>query len=208
MAKIVKSDKFEWRNSLKLSFTNFRGLRSIFVKCEFFIESNSLDILVPYERNLDDLIDSGIFSVRSYFFTHMHNVATSFCKEFISTKLCGFLLLFSASFTSFSVLLLFPLLSSSSSLSTVFDAIPSIIDEVLLINPSGNVPVFGDFNVDDTDRLTYSGEMDLVKSVIIFLYEMTLLRRLAFLIGSLTVTLTVLLFWMYFFLQTLVFVLQ
>ena len=41
--------------------------------------------------------------------------------------------------------------------------------------------------------------IDLVKSVIIFLSEMTLLRWLAFLLGSLTVILTVLLSRIYFF---------
>ena len=43
------------------------------------------------------------------------------------------------------------------SLCTVFDSISSNIDdEVLLINPSTNVFVFGDFNVHHKDWLTYS----------------------------------------------------
>ena len=50
--------------------------------------------------------------------------------------------------------------------------------------------------------------IDLVNSVIIFLSQMTLLRWLTFLLGSQTVILTVLLFWISFFLLTLVFVLQ
>ena len=50
--------------------------------------------------------------------------------------------------------------------------------------------------------------IDLVNSVIIFLSQMTLLRWLTFLLGSQTVILTVLLFWIYLFLLTLVFVLQ
>ena len=48
--------------------------------------------------------------------------------------------------------------------------------------------------------------IDLVKSVVIF--WMTLFRWLTFLLGSQTVILIVLLFWIYFFLLTLVFVLQ
>ena len=47
--------------------------------------------------------------------------------------------------------------SPSSALCTVFDSISSNIDEVLSINPSGNVFVFGDFNVYHKDWLTYSG---------------------------------------------------
>ena len=50
--------------------------------------------------------------------------------------------------------------SPSSFLSTVFDSISSNIDEVLLINPSANVFVFGDFNVHHKDWLTYSGGTD------------------------------------------------
>ena len=51
----------------------------------------------------------------------------------------------------------FLLYQSTSSLCTVFDAISSNIDEVLSINPSANVFVFGDLNVYHKDWLTYSG---------------------------------------------------
>ena len=50
--------------------------------------------------------------------------------------------------------------SPSLSLCMVFDSISSNIDEVLLINPSANVFVFGDFNVHHKDWLTYSGGTD------------------------------------------------
>ena len=50
--------------------------------------------------------------------------------------------------------------SPSSSLCTVFDSISSNIDEVLSINPSANVFVFGDFNLHHKDWLTYSGGTD------------------------------------------------
>ena len=49
--------------------------------------------------------------------------------------------------------------------------------------------------------------VDLLNSVVIFLCQMTLLRWLTFLLGSQTMILTVLLFWIYIFLLTLVFVL-
>ena len=42
----------------------------------------------------------------------------------------------------------------------VFDSISSNIDEVLLINPSANVFVFGDFNIHHKDWLTYSSGTD------------------------------------------------
>ena len=66
---------------------NIRGLRSNFVDCESFLESNSPDILALCETNLDDSIDSGNFSVRGYLplirkdsSTHMHGLAV-YVKE-------------------------------------------------------------------------------------------------------------------------------
>ena len=50
--------------------------------------------------------------------------------------------------------------SPSLSLCMVFDSISSNIDEVLSINSSANVFVFGDFNVHHKDWLTYSGGTD------------------------------------------------
>ena len=50
--------------------------------------------------------------------------------------------------------------SPSSSLCRVFDSISSNIDEVLSINPSANMFVFGDLNVHHKDWLTYSGGTD------------------------------------------------
>ena len=78
---------FESHNSLKLSFTNIRGLRLNFVDCKSFLQSNSPDILALCETNLDDSIDSGNFSVRGYLplirkdsSTHMHGLAV-YVKE-------------------------------------------------------------------------------------------------------------------------------
>ena len=59
LSKESKPDNFESRNSLKLNFTNIRGLLSNFVGCESFLELNSPDILAYCETNLDDSIDPG-----------------------------------------------------------------------------------------------------------------------------------------------------
>ena len=87
LSKGCKPDNFESHNSLKLSFTNTGGLCSNFVTCESFLESNSPDILVLCETNLNESIDSGNFSVRGYllliqkdFITHMHGLAV-YVKE-------------------------------------------------------------------------------------------------------------------------------
>ena len=50
--------------SVKLSFTNIRGLRSNFVGCESFLESNPPDILALYESKVEDSVDSNKLSVR------------------------------------------------------------------------------------------------------------------------------------------------
>ena len=42
----------------------------------------------------------------------------------------------------------------------VFDSILPNIDQILSINPSANVFVFGDFNVHQKDWLTYPGKTD------------------------------------------------
>ena len=122
LSKGCKPDNFEPHNSLKLSFTNIRGLRSNFVECESFLESNSPDILALCETNLDDSIDSGNFSVRSYlpfilkgfYYSYAQSCSlcegrTFFCMVLISRELNGLLLMFSSGFTSLSILLLFPL---------------------------------------------------------------------------------------------------
>ena len=94
-------------------------------------------------------------------------------------------------------------------MSIVFDAILSEIDEVFIVNPSADVFAFGDFNVYHKVWLTFPGGTDrLVKFVIIFLSQATLLRWLTLLLRSLAMALTALLFWIYFFLLILAFVLQ
>ena len=67
--------------------------------------------------------------------------------------------LFLTGFTSLTVLLLFLLSITFFMICVVFYSILSNIDEVLSINPSVNVFVFGDFNI-HKDWLTYSGGTD------------------------------------------------
>ena len=139
---------------------------------ESFLELNSPDIVVLCETNLDDLIDSGNFSVRGYLpliqndsSTHMHGLTVyvkeglpfawhgSYCmarelslENSADSYLCFQLaLLYSVSYFSFLYR------SPSPSLCMVFGSILSNIEEVLWINPSANVLVFGDFNVHHKD---------------------------------------------------------
>ena len=66
LSKAGKPDNCESHNSLQLSFTNIRGLRSNFVDCKSFLESNFPDIFALCETNLGDSIDTANFSVRGY----------------------------------------------------------------------------------------------------------------------------------------------
>ena len=84
----------------------------------------------------------------------------SFCRGRISRKLCGYLLMFLTGFTSLNISLLFPLSITFFTLCMVFDSISFNIDEILSINPSAKVFVFGDFNVHCNNWLTYSGGTD------------------------------------------------
>ena len=161
LSKGCKPDNFESHNSAKLSFTNYRGLLLNFVECEFFLESNSPEILALCETNLDDPIDSGNFSMTGYQLplirkdstTHMHGLTVYVKKKFpfardlsLETSADSYLcfrlpLLHSVSYFFF----LYEL-----TLCTVFDSISSNIYEVLSMNPSANVFIFGNFNVHHT----------------------------------------------------------
>ena len=121
LSKGCKPENFESQNSkIKLSFTNVGGLRSDFVECESFLESSFPDILTLYETHLDDSIDYGNYSFNPkgsrysiYGLASLSEGRASFCTGRIFKKICGFLLMFSTGFTSFSVLLFFLLITFS-----------------------------------------------------------------------------------------------
>ena len=173
LSKGCKPDKFEPHNSQKLSFTNIRGFHSNFVECESFLESNSINILVLFETNLDDSIDSGNFSVRGYLplirkdsSTHMHGLAVyvkeglPFARDLSLENSADSYLCFRLALLHSVSYFFFLYQSPSSALCTVFDSISSNIDKVLSINPSADVFVFRDFDVHHKDWLTYSGGTD------------------------------------------------
>ena len=139
-------------------------MRPSFKFCESFLESNSPEILVLCETNLDDSIDSGNFFVRGYLpliqkdsIAHTHGLSVYIKEELpfghnlslenpADSYLCfGLALIHSVSY------FFFLCQSPSLSLCMVFYTISSNIDEVLSINPSANVFVFGDFNVHHKD---------------------------------------------------------
>ena len=167
LSKACRLDNFESHNSLKLSFTNIRGLCSNFVDSESFLVSNSRDILALCETNRDDSIDSGNFFVRGYrpliwkdSSTHIHGLPVYVKERLPFAQDLSLLCMFLTGFTSLSVLVLFLLSVTFFSFvhcfySIWFDSFSCNIDEVLSINPSANVFVFGDFNVHHKQGLAY-----------------------------------------------------
>ena len=162
LSKECKPDNFELYNSLKLSFINIRGLRSNFVDCESFRESNFPDILALSETNLDDSIDTGNFSVRDYILliwkdssTHMHGLAVyvkeglPFARDLSLENSADSYVLHWLYFIQ--CLTFFPLSITLFIFAHGFYSISSNIDEILLIKPSANVFVFGGFNVHHKD---------------------------------------------------------
>ena len=164
LSKGCKPDNFAPHNSPNLSFMIIGGLRSNFVECVSFLESNSLDILALCKTNLDDSIDSDNFSVRGYlplirkdFITHMHGLAVyakeglPFAPDLSLENSTGSYLCFQLALLHSVSYFFFLYQSHSSLLCTVFGTISSDKDEVFSINPSSNVFDFGDFNVHHKD---------------------------------------------------------
>ena len=91
----------------------------------------------------------------------------------------------------------------------VSGSVSSNIDEVISINPSANVFVFGDFNIHHKDWLTYSGGTDRPGELCYnFSFSNDLTQMVNFPTQIPTVILIILLFWIYLFLLTLVFALK
>ena len=96
---------------------------------------------------------------------HMHGFAVYvkeglFCKGLISRNSADSYLCFPLALLHSVSYFFFLYRSPFSSLCTVFDSVSSNIDEVLSMNPSANVFVFGDLKVHHKDWLTYSGGTD------------------------------------------------
>ena len=119
---------------------------------------------------MDDLIDSGNFSVRGYLplirkdsSTHMHGLAVyleegfPFARDLSLQNSSDPYLCFPLALLHSVSYFFFLYRSPSSVLCKVFDSISSNIDDALSINPSANVFVFGDCNVHHKDWLSYSG---------------------------------------------------
>lgn len=65
-SKVCITDSVESFNSLKLSFLIIQGLCFHLIGCEYFVKSNSSDVLPSCETNLGDSIDCYNFFVKGY----------------------------------------------------------------------------------------------------------------------------------------------
>ena len=119
ISKVHKRDNFESHNALKLRVTNIQGLHSNFVGCDVFLTSNLPEILGLCEANLNAWYVCFSFFVSGYFLliwkdpvTNMHCLAIH-TKEGLPFGMNCLLTtadfyFFLTGFTSFIVLLLFP----------------------------------------------------------------------------------------------------
>ena len=218
LSNVCTPDKFESHYSPKHNLINVRGLCSNFVGWESFLESSTSNILALCETNLEDANDYSNFSVRSYLpliwkdsITHMQGLAVyqkkrlSFAWHLSLAKLedsYDLDQLYCHSVTYFIFLYESPL----PSLCKVFDTSSSKTDEIFSINKSANTFLFVDFNVHHKDWLTYFGGTDRPGELsYIFSISNDLTQMIPFLLGSLTATLTVLLFWIYFLFSSYMF---
>ena len=117
LSKACKPDNFELHNSLKLSFTNipvdcwlwiFPWIKLSWHSCSVWDTPAWLKWFLQF---LCGRLSS--FNLKGFWYSYAWSSSlcerrTSFCTGLISTKLCRFLFMFSTSFTSLSVLLLFP----------------------------------------------------------------------------------------------------
>ena len=132
-----------------------------------------LTFLLYVRQTRMTLIDSGNFSMSGYLSlirkdsdTHMHDVTVyvkkglPFSRDLSQEKSADSYLCLRVALLHSLSYFFFLYQSPFSSLCMVFDSISFNIDEVLLIIPSADIFVFGDFNVYHKDWFTYSSRMD------------------------------------------------
>ena len=139
LSKGCKPDNFESHNSLKFVLKTFLAFIRILLNVNLSLNQTLLTFRLYVRQTW--MITLIIFLQSEKI---MHGLAVYVKNGLISRKLCGFLCFRLALLHPVSYLFFF-YQSPSSLLCTVFDAISYNIDEVLSINSSTNVVVFGDF---------------------------------------------------------------
>ena len=163
-----------------------------FVECdESFLQSNSPDILTLSETNLDDSIYSSNLSVKGYLTLIQKDTVTDSGLAVYVMEGLPFVQNLSLEKSVYSFLCFWLALLQLVSYYfflywSPFVAISSHTDDVPSISLSTNVFVFGDLTfVMRTGCSILVEQIGLVNSVIVFVSQMTLLRWLTFLLGSL-----------------------
>ena len=158
------------RTNLTLSFSNIRGLRSNFTELTQFLSTESPDLLAVSETRLASDIQSSEVTVDGYVLHRLDKAPCHGLALFAKPSLplvrlseyedCRFEFLPFVAHLEKSILLLFFLYRSPSATSEVFEVISDKIDSLLAKYPSAQVAVFGDFNVHNTEWLTFSRTTD------------------------------------------------
>ena len=185
-----------------------------FVECdESFLQSNSPDILTLSETNLDDSIYSSNLSVKGYLTLIQKDTVTDSGLAVYVMEGLPFVQNLSLEKSVYSFLCFWLALLQLVSYYfflywSPFVAISSHTDDVPSISLSTNVFVFGDFNVRHEDWLFYSGGTDRPGELCYSFCISNDLTQMVNFSTRIPVTLTILFFWISFFLLMLVFVLQ
>ena len=135
------------------SKSNKRGLRSDFIACESFLDSNSPDILPLCKTKLKDSIERLTSFNSKDSVPHMHVLAVYvkegilFVRKLSLENSEDFYSCFRLALLHSVSYICFIYRSRTSCLCTVFDAISSKIDKVFSVNPSANAFVGGDFHI-------------------------------------------------------------
>ena len=168
-----KSDKSKSPPPLTVCYTNVRGLRGNFTDLEAFMHKNKPDIFALCETNLHDNTQDSDFQLPGYLpihrkdAGHMHGLGV-YAKSNLPIAREPTLEEDNESYMCFRLALLhsttyifFLYRSPSSSSCSVVEAVSSNIDKALILHPSANIMVCGDFNAHNTEWLGHSHTTDV-----------------------------------------------
>ena len=178
-------------SSLKLCFSNIRGLRSNFDEVSHFLHVRSPDLLALSETKLDSSVSSSEFTPDGYTFHRMDKAPSHGLALFAKTSLPlrrlresedprHEYLAFLAPLPS-TTLILFFLYRSPSTDCEILSVISDKLDSLLQRYPTAEVAVFGDFNVHNIDWLVHSRTTDVSGQVA---YAFSLSHNLSQIVSS------------------------
>ena len=161
-----KSDKSKSPPPHTVCYTNVRGLRGNFTDLEAFMHKNKPDIFALCETNLHDNTQDCLATCQSIARTLGICMVSVCMPRAIFQLLANLLEEDNESYMCFRLALLhsttyiFFLYRLPSSSCSVVEAVSSNIDKALILHPSANIMVFGDFIANNNEWLGHSHTTD------------------------------------------------